>query len=314
VILAACGGHRAVVEWLVDAHQCSLWDRTTEGDTALLLACYCGHLAMVEWILTRGGQLATRNSSGLTPLLSAANGGRADVVRLLLSRGCSIDETDHEGFTPLLLAACRDHLETFLLLLLHGASLSARSASGMDCFSLLPGSQIAAWIPFVHHASPLHVAALLRERTTVASLLRAGAHPRDTALTPVGALTPLQLASVQLDLPSARPVDLPTVSLLAQAARPWCPCSHFLFGPATRSRVFSALLLFHRLRSMDTLPQLPEEIVLLIISFLGRSPEPTLSRTAIPLPDAPRAPSVETDWFASLSIGTDDTHNDMVFV
>ena len=58
--------------------------RTGDGDTALLLACYCGHVEIARWILGNGGSVKEANNTGLTPLISAANGGHIEVAELLL--------------------------------------------------------------------------------------------------------------------------------------------------------------------------------------------------------------------------------------
>jgi len=135
LILASCGGHLELVQWLC-SQGCSLQQRTIDGDTALLLACYCGHAHLVEWIIANGGTLSQRNNSGLTPLISAANGGHPAVVDILLQHGANIDETDNDGYSAVLLSARRGYLPTVQWLAVHGADIGARTKQGLDAVAL----------------------------------------------------------------------------------------------------------------------------------------------------------------------------------
>ncbi len=274
--LAVCGGHLEVAQWLY-SRGCSLSARTRDGDTPLLLACYCGHIALVEWILSKvpdaRAALRSRNSGGLTALLSAANGGRTDVVQHLLLLGCDLEEPTEDGFTPLLLAACRDHLDTFQALLLQGASLLACTHAN-TLITDLAGDTVALWLPAVMHASPLHLAALFRNTAAAHRMLRLGENPQALVLIAHHAMTALEVASTSFELPGALRVDSALVALLARASRPWSPYTHFLFGPRFRANIKLYLLYFQRLLHSSPLPQLPEEIVWHILSFLPRNDEP----------------------------------------
>eukprot|EP00047_Mylnosiga_fluctuans_P007610 m.254491 g.254491 ORF g.254491 m.254491 type:complete len:618 (-) comp18979_c0_seq1:333-2186(-) len=274
VILAACGGHLDLLQWLVTVHGCSTTARTKDGDSALLLACYCGHIDAVTWLLQAGMSITERNRAGLTPLLSAANGGHADVVELLLAYGASVHETDNEGFTGALLAVFRDHLDVFLTFVLHGATLDTVTSCGLSIENLsdLSGHHTATpWLPLLSELPPLHVAALLQSERQVRRLLFAGHDPRTPAASAAGIVLPIHLASRPLSLPGARPVNPTIVALLQAASLPWQPFTHNLFGPRARNQAVLAIMLWKRLAESGTLPYIPYEIWLHIISFLGRS-------------------------------------------
>ena len=272
VILAACGGYIHMIEWLVLTRHCSLWTRTADGDSALLLACYCGHTNLVAWILDHGGSLSERNNTGLTPLLSAVNGGHINVVELLLQRGSCIEETDNEGFSPLLLAAYRDHVVVWRTLLLCGASLLSRTIEGLDCTALAPvTSRVRRWLAYLSGLPPLHIAALLRSTSRVHHLLSEGHNPHMSAISPAcGALTALDAAILCVDIPDAPSLQPDLVHLLRAAMQPWAPHTHRLFGPTYRQRAVFLMAVWYRLWDNPTVPRLPREVWLYILSFLDR--------------------------------------------
>jgi hypothetical protein len=62
------------------------------GDSALLLAAHGGHRHLVEYLVQRGARLTDCNKHGITPLMSASRGGQIEMVQWLLEQGASIEE------------------------------------------------------------------------------------------------------------------------------------------------------------------------------------------------------------------------------
>lgn len=271
------------MKFLVQQHRCSLWLRTADGDSALLLACFCGHTDVVNWILDHGASLSERNNAGLTPLLSAANGGHAATVQLLLQRGARVEEKDNDGFTPLLLAGLRDRVDLLRCLLLHGASVHARTAAGLDLTGVTSAnSQVATWLPLVGAGLPrLHLAAVFRSQGHAEQWLCAGEDPAARVATPLGLVSATDIASLPLSAALAMPVAPALTHLFKRAQLPWSPERHGLFGPQLRQQVIITLMLARRLCvEHGARPVLPTEIWLLIMSFFDRSIEARPARLA----------------------------------
>jgi hypothetical protein len=277
--LTPTGGHTELVKWLVKKG-CSMTEKTLDGDTALLLACYCGHSKLVRWILDNGGSMNERNNSGLTPLISAANGGHPDVVDALMERGAYIDEVDDDGYTALLLSARRGYLPTVQALGAYGADTSRRTKHGLDAIALsFEHSEVKDWLLRTRDFTPLHVAALIRSPQHAKRLLFQGADPTALTLrfqqpTPLQlALTPLTDLEPGLVRPSAAipVVCQETMQILRQASALWTPSTHHLFGPRFRKTSFQIMLLANRLgyERLD-LPELPTELWFRIIAMVGR--------------------------------------------
>ncbi|KAK5659588.1 hypothetical protein OQA88_790 [Cercophora sp. LCS_1] len=163
LFLAACAGHKGVVEMLLD-HGVSAHARGPLGnDTPLICAARSGHLAVIKPLLDRGVPIAEGPSLALaakngrkavvkllldrgaeielgenelpssmfnrdriqTPLWLAAEAGHQAVVELLLNRGAAIEAAGRGGRTPLMVAAERGHEATVRLLLSRGAASEA---------------------------------------------------------------------------------------------------------------------------------------------------------------------------------------------
>ena len=135
IILAACGGHLELVQWLV-AHGCSVMQSTVDGDTPLLLACYCGHTKVAKWLLENGSSITECNHAGLNPLISAANGGHSLTCEMLIHKGADIEARDTDGYTALLLAARRFYKEAVNILLAYGANPNIITNSRATIFDL----------------------------------------------------------------------------------------------------------------------------------------------------------------------------------
>jgi ankyrin repeat protein len=277
LILAACGGHLELIKWLVQLG-CSLDARTREGDTPLLLACYCGHADIARWILETNGSVMERNPTGLTPLISAANGGKLEVVQLLLGMGSHIEEMDDVGYTPVLLAARRGFLPVVQHLVSCGANINATIHTTDETIFTMSAQfpDLHDWLQSIRFYKPLHISASVGSSEQVRRLLYEGEEPLELAKTnglsvALGSqVTPLDVARTSYQTGAANPK---LVHILRQAASPWTPSTHFLFGSAYRADVFTVMLIWARLSSRLPychLPLLPPELWFRIAAAIPR--------------------------------------------
>jgi ankyrin repeat protein len=157
--LAAAGGHRHAVRWLIEqgasldaaalvnaaehghiAIVRSLLDQgvplmaTENRCTAIHKAASAGHLEMVCLLLDQGADPQVRTWSNETPLHAAAQGGHLQVIARLLEAGVPTDIAADHGRTPLWCAVGRGRQEAVDLLLAHSANpdLCNRTTSVRD--------------------------------------------------------------------------------------------------------------------------------------------------------------------------------------
>jgi len=145
LLLAARGGQLDVVKALADAR--AGLDRTNaNGETAMMLAAIGGHRSVVEYLISREAQV---NKPGWTALIYAATNGHHGIVELLLENHAYIDAAPPNGVTALMMAARGGHLETVKLLLEEGADPTLKTDLGqtaVDWAMMSRNSDIAGLI------------------------------------------------------------------------------------------------------------------------------------------------------------------------
>jgi cytohesin len=118
--------------------------KSSDGDTALLLACLYDDEDLAISLIGRGADVNARGSGqcltgSTTPLGWAVGSGNTRIVRALLEHGADVHVTFEgplSGYTPLLIAATAAGPEIVEALLARGADGNARGVDGMTALML----------------------------------------------------------------------------------------------------------------------------------------------------------------------------------
>jgi ankyrin repeat protein len=114
----------------------STW-ASTEGATALLLACGMGRTTVVHDLCWEGrADVNAKTVDGMTCMMFAAVHGETEIVRQLVYRGADIHAKKKNGCTALMFAAAKGHPETVQLLCEVGADMAAIDTECMNALSL----------------------------------------------------------------------------------------------------------------------------------------------------------------------------------
>ena len=182
--IACLYGHTDVVACLLEA-KASVDCRDAVGATPLFAASLKGHSAVVDLLLAGQGErrsdVAAGTDDGTTALHAAAAEGHTSVVAALLRAGAPAHALTHDGSVPAHLAAARGQADALKLLLeAPGASPEVKDSRG---------------------ATPLHAASMYGTPAAVAVLLskKAAHSPRTKRGT-----TPLSLAAKRGEADIAR--------------------------------------------------------------------------------------------------------------
>lgn len=124
--LAARAGALDVVKVLARA-QANIDRRNANGETAIMLAALGGHRSVVEFLISKEAQV---NQPGWTALLYAATNGHFEIVKILIENHAYIDSSPDNGLTPLMMAARAGHLSVVKFLLEEGADSSLKNDRG----------------------------------------------------------------------------------------------------------------------------------------------------------------------------------------
>ncbi|WP_140909788.1 ankyrin repeat domain-containing protein [Cognatiluteimonas lumbrici] len=207
LLRAAGGGHRAVVELLLE-RKADPQRAAHTGATPLSAAVSMRQGDIVERLLQAGAGLEQRLPGDVTVLMLAAALGLPDLCARLLQAGANVHATDAQGLTPLHCAVLfgftareRPRLLALLdTLLLAGADADASAAGGVSPLLLLLGAraepgtacdeevlltalerlldeEVALDVQDPRGFGPLHLAALHGLLRVTQRLLRAGCNP-----------------------------------------------------------------------------------------------------------------------------------------
>jgi len=116
-----------VVKVLLEAPGLDLETRSTNGNTALMMAAYKHKQAIVEAMLAKGAKV---NQTGWTALHYAASAGDLPIMQILLARQAVVDALAPTNITPLMFAAREGQEGAVKLLLASGADATLKSGHG----------------------------------------------------------------------------------------------------------------------------------------------------------------------------------------
>lgn len=166
-------GDGAAVSSLLDGDP-SLLAAKENGVSAILLAMYYGHPEIAQLFVDRGAALSIHEA--------AATGDEATVDRLLAADPSLLDRFSDDGFPPLGLAIFFRHPDLARKLIERGADVSAHARNAQK-------------------VAPLHAAAAVADRETIALLLARGADPNARQQNDV---TPLHGSASRGDIDAAK--------------------------------------------------------------------------------------------------------------
>ncbi len=133
LMIAARQGSDKIVALLI-ARRANVGQRTSFGDTALLMACLKGDESVVRRLLDAGGELNPKQ--GWAPLHYAAFAGHAGVAKLLLDRGANKDAVAPNTYTALMLAARNGNSAVAKVILYRDPDVNYRSGSGQTALKI----------------------------------------------------------------------------------------------------------------------------------------------------------------------------------
>jgi len=153
LVIASRNGRLENVKKLLDLGA-NIEGKSTNGNTALSLACMYGHEHVASFLLDRDANIDALNIYNLSALYLACRNANVEAARLLLARGANVDLGD-----PPILAAIQDsheeeeqmdcRLQLVCLLADHNANLKAVDEDGLTALMLAIRYSQAAVIEFL---------------------------------------------------------------------------------------------------------------------------------------------------------------------
>ena len=193
LILAAYCGHTDIVRYLVSLPEVDLNYKGVDNSTALYSAVLEKHADVVQVLIDAGADIETKNDKGRSLLLVASISGDLIIVTKLVKAGADERARDTEGNTCLIYAACFGHTDIVRYLVgLPEVNLNHQGCSSHTSLHLAVHGKHADVVQVLIDAgadietrddegrSPLLVASLSGELTTVTKLVKAGADVRAT--------------------------------------------------------------------------------------------------------------------------------------
>ena len=193
LIFAAHHGHTDTVRYLVSLPEVDLNHQESTNCTALHVAVQVKHADVVEVLINAGADIETKNDEVRSPLLVASISGELTTVKMLVKAGADVRATDDERNTCLILAAYFGHTDTVrYLVTLPEVDLNHQESTNCTALHFAVQEKHADVVEVLIDAgadietkndegrSPLLVASISGELTTVKMLIKAGADVRAT--------------------------------------------------------------------------------------------------------------------------------------
>jgi len=108
VFVASLNGHTSCVQALLEAGADANIARTSDGATALLVACQHGFARIVELLLQGGSHVNHADNDGSTPIMMACEYGHYSCAAALVNARANLTSS-RKGQTPLDVAEARGH-------------------------------------------------------------------------------------------------------------------------------------------------------------------------------------------------------------
>ena len=237
LILAACFGLTDTVRYLVCLPEVDLQHQENRNNTALHFAAQEKHLEVMQVLIDAGADIETRNDDGRSPLHVACISGALTTVKMLVEAGADVRATDAERATCLIIAAYCGHTDTVRYLVgLPDVDLNHEGSRNSTALHFAVEEKHADVVQVLIDAgadvetkndeghSPLIVASLSGELTTMKMLVKAGA---DVRATDAEGLTCLMFAAYHGHIDTVRYLTgLSDVCLNHQGSRNYTPL-HF---------------------------------------------------------------------------------------
>ncbi|HEX5170874.1 MAG TPA: ankyrin repeat domain-containing protein [Cyclobacteriaceae bacterium] len=129
---AAAIGDPAAVRFQISITPDLIDSYSTDGFTALGLACFFGHVDVVKYLIDKGANVnkPSSNSFHVAPIHSAAAISDYEIISLLLAHGADVNVRQQGGVTPLHSAGHNGQTKIAKLLIDHGADTDAKTDDG----------------------------------------------------------------------------------------------------------------------------------------------------------------------------------------
>ena len=193
LIFAAYDGHTDTVRYLVSLPEVDLNHQDNRNFTALHDAVEEKHADVVEVLIDAGADIETKNVDGRSPLHLASVSGPLTTVKMLVEAGADVRATDDYGDTCLISATYNGHTDTVRYLVClpevdlnhqgsgnHTALHVAASRKHSEVVQVLIDAGADIETKNVDGNSPLLLASISGELTTMTKLVKAGADVRAT--------------------------------------------------------------------------------------------------------------------------------------
>lgn len=108
---AASGGHKDLVQRLLEFPGVEVNDRDDCKWTPLVIAASAGHEAVVRLLIGAGADVNSCTEQGRSALLYAASRNRIEIVKILLNEGADVNLQDKLGCGPLHRACGPGHVQ-----------------------------------------------------------------------------------------------------------------------------------------------------------------------------------------------------------
>ena len=129
---AACAGEHQRLDALIQQQPNSINTFSSDGFTALGLACFFGHYDCVKLLLNSNANpnIAANNAFKVAPIHSACAISNYEIAELLLKNGANPNALQQQNITPLHSAAHHGQTKLTELLLDFGANIKAKTEKG----------------------------------------------------------------------------------------------------------------------------------------------------------------------------------------